>query len=305
MNKRQMVRAGMFYQASHRACRDEARALFDAAQLPGELPVELFGGLVPHAGWAYSGLLAAMTFKALLTARASIPAGDRSRVAGPGTLVMFGADHSGTARMGDVWDKGAWASPLGDVGIDEKLADELLGACDLLQSNPASHAEEHSIEVQLPLIKAIAPDVLIVPITVPPAERAVEIGRAVGKTLAARSPGHPGACVVGSTDLTHHGGHFGSPGGSGQQSEFFTRRNDRRMLDLIELLDAEAIVPEAHQRDNACGVGAIAATVAAVREMGAAKGKILSYTNSYEITHKKNPHEPDDTTVGYASVVFL
>ncbi len=295
MSTRQAVRAGMFYKASGQACRAEATALLNAAKMPEDLPVRLYGGLVPHAGWAYSGALAAMTFKALLTPRPSVHPHQ------PGTIVLFGADHTGVVQLGEVWDKGAWQSPLGEMNIDETLSSGLIDACDELRSNPQAHVQEHSLEVQIPLIKVAAPTAKIVPIAVPPAEVAVEIGRIVGKYLSERAGD---VCVIGSTDLTHHGGHFGSPGGSGEQSEAYARQNDSRMLNLIEKLYAEAIVPEAHQRGNACGAGAIAATISAVRELGAKKGKVLSYTNSYEVTHEKYPYELDDTTVGYASVVF-
>ena len=61
---------------------------------------------------------------------------------------------------------------------------------------------------------------------------------------------------------------------------------------------------EADRQANACGAGAIAATVAACREMGATRGLVLGYTNSFEIIHAQEPNATDDTTVGYASVVF-
>ena len=76
------------------------------------------------------------------------------------------------------------------------------------------------------------------------------------------------------------------------------------MLDLVEAMDAEAIVPEATQHHNACGAGAVAATVAACKALGARRGVCLEYDNSYTITHRKYPWELDDTTVGYAAVVF-
>ena len=69
-------------------------------------------------------------------------------------------------------------------------------------------------------------------------------------------------------------------------------------------MEAETIVPEARERMNACGAGAIAATVAACKRLGAKRGVCLEYTNSYQITHDLNPDHADDTTVGYASVVF-
>ena len=85
--------------------------------------------------------------------------------------------------------------------------------------------------------------------------------------------------------------------------EVFARKNDHRILDIIEAMDCDAIVPEATRNHNACGAGAIAATMGAVEQLGATEAKILGYTNSYEIMHGKS-ESVDDTTVGYASVVF-
>ena len=136
-------------------------------------------------------------------------------------------------------------------------------------------------EVQVPILQVLAPEAKIVPIAVPPTEQAVAIGLAVGQTLAGQAAGR--VCVVGSPDLTHHGGHFGHSGGHGETSEAVARANDRRMLDLIEALAADAIVPEATRRHNACGAGAIAASIAATQAMGASAGRVLDYTNSYEI----------------------
>jgi AmmeMemoRadiSam system protein B len=290
MHIRSAVRAGSFYDASPDACRRHAEQLAASAELPDDLPGRLFGGLVPHAGWVYSGRLAAMTFKALLAD------------GGIQTVVLLGADHTGMVRAGEVWPAGAWETPLGKAAVDEELAAELLKGCDLLRANPAAHAHEHSLEVQVPILQVLAPEAKIVPIAVPPTSDAVTIGKAVGEVLADKASGR--VVVVGSTDLTHHGGHFGNPGGHGEKSEAFGRANDRRMLDLIEAMDAEAVVPEALGHHNACGAGAVAAAVAAAKAMGATVGRILAYTNSYEIVHKQAPYDLDDTTVGYASVVF-
>jgi len=289
MDVRPSARAGSFYEAAPSVCRRDAETLIGAVNLPDDLPSPLYGGLVPHAGWVYSGRVAAMTLKALAEA---------GRAA---TFVLFGADHTGAARLGEVYDRGAWQTPLGRTAIDEELAAALLEACASLRSNPNAHAMEHSIEVQVPLLAVLSEDARIVPVAVPAAPAAVEIGRAVGEVLAER---FAAAAVVGSTDLTHHGGHFGSPGGRGKVGEQWTRENDQRMLGLIETMDAEGIVPEARERMNACGAGAIAATIAACSALGASRGICLEYTNSYEITHAARADHPDDTTVGYASVVF-
>ena len=290
MTVRQPARAGMFYEAGPEACLQHVRELLDGAQPSDELPQKLVGGVVPHAGWVYSGRLAALTIKALLSARPRK------------TFVLFGADHTGAVRTGELYASGAWRTPLGEVQIDEDLAQVVLAfgpSC--CRDNPDAHAGEHSIEVQVPIIQAAAPDAKILPIGVPPAEIAVEIGRVVAQAVQERGDE---IAIVASTDLTHHGGHFPAPGGRGEVGEQWTRANDGRMIRLAEAMDAGAVVPESYNRMNACGAGALAAAISACAALGAERGICLEYTNSYVITHQHNPNQRDDTTVGYASIVF-
>jgi len=289
MNIRQPLRAGSFYEASASSCRHHANKLLDAAE-PGEgLPTALYGGLVPHAGWVYSGPLAARTLKLL----------DES---GPlETIVLLGADHTGSSTGGEVYDSGVWRTPLGDASIDEPLARKLIASHESIRANPQAHTYEHSVEVQVPILQAIRQDIKIVPITVAPKDAAPEIGKAIGEVL---RQDDRNIRVVGSTDLTHHGGHFGSPGGEGLVGVEWSADNDRRIIDLITKMADDRIIPEVVARQNACGAGAIAATIAACREMGATRGYCLQYTNSYEVMRSMYGESRDYTTVGYAAVVF-
>jgi AmmeMemoRadiSam system protein B len=291
MNIRLPARAGSFYEASQSSCRHHARKLLDQVQLPADLPQTLYGGLVPHAGWAYSGPLAAQTLVAL----------NRSQPLR--RVVLLGAVHvMGAAHVGEVYDSGVWRTPLGEAQVDAELAAALIQAePGLLRANPGAHELEHSLEVQVPLIQELTPDATIVPVAVPPRDLAVQIGQAIGQVLA---ESFPDAHVVASSDLTHHGGHFPAPGGRGETGVAWSEANDRRLLEMLENLQAEQIVPEVSQHENACGGGAIAAAVAAARQRGAQKGVVMNYTNSYRIMHQMYPAETDDTTVGYASVVF-
>jgi len=87
MNIRLPLRAGTFYESSPASCRHHEVKLIDSAKVPSDLPGRLYGGLVPHAGWAYSGRLAAMVFKALNAAEPLT------------TAVLFGADHTGMVQV--------------------------------------------------------------------------------------------------------------------------------------------------------------------------------------------------------------
>jgi len=289
MTVRPPYQAGAFYERIPATCRFQAEQLFDSAELGKDLPGRLYGGLVPHAGWMYSGRLAALTLKAIYTSIS------------PNTFVLLGADHIGRAELGEVFEGKAWQTPLGQVQINEDLAAAIIKADRLLRGNSQAHSHEHSIEVQIPLLQVLDPQIRIVPITVPPSGSAGQIGEAIASVL--KDWPEP-VSIVGSTDLTHHGGHFPSPGGSGKAGVQWAVKNDQRMISLIEQMQADRIVPEALKHGNACGAGAIAATISACRKLGATRGICLEYTNSYEVVHAMVPDEQNDTTVGYASVVF-
>ncbi len=287
--KRQPYRAGSFYEAGEDACRRSAGKILDDAAVPSDLPESLFGGLVPHAGWVFSGLTAAMTLKALAA---------RNRL---GRVVIFGADHWGTAGDGAVYDKGAWLTPMGEIPIDEELAEALLENCAGLRADTQAHAREHSIEVQLPLMQAACGDVRIVPIIISPSPDAVRIGLEVGEVL---KRDFPDASVIGSTDLTHYGPQYGfMPGGAGSAGLEWASQNDARVLKLIESMEADKVIAETAAHQSACGGGAIAATIAACSAMGATAGLTLKYTSSAEVMRQVYSQRSDDS-VGYAAVVF-
>jgi len=287
---RQAYRAGSFYEADPAGCRAEAARLLDSAEPPEDLPAEVYGGVVPHAGWMFSGAPAARTIRALAS---------RGRLR---RVVIFGADHWGLAQGAAVYDRGGWLTPLGEVPVDEELASALLSSSRLLRADADAHAREHSIEVQLPLMRAACEDVRIVPINISPSPHAVEVGREVGAMLAER---FPDAAVVGSTDLTHYGPQYGfTPGGVGAAGLEWARRNDQRILRLIEQLQDEQVISEAAAHQNACGAGAVAATIAACRQMGATRGVCLSYTTSADVLEQVYRTRSDDA-VGYAAVVFV
>jgi AmmeMemoRadiSam system protein B len=109
--------------------------------------------------------------------------------------------------------------------------------------------------------------------------------------------------VIGSTDLTHYGPAFSfTPQGTGAQGMTWAKEvNDRRMIQRMLALDAASILPEAASHQNACGAGAVAATLAAARCLGADRAALLEHTTSREVTGDASAQD----AVGYAGIVFL
>ena len=290
MMVREPAVAGRFYPASAASCRREIESLHSSS-LPSELPEHPVAGIVPHAGWTFSGGTALGVLESIRARRT------------PKTFVVFGACHYPVGRSA-LFASGGWNTPLGLVEVDERLAREILArAGDLVEDNPLAHEDEHSIEVQLPFLRHLFPEARIVPIMVIPNEDAATLGRTVGQVI--KDLGADAVCL-GSTDLTHYGPAYGfAPKGCGAEAVRWVRdENDRRMVDLMLRVDAEGAVAEAEKSANACGAGAIATTLAAARALGAERGYLVHYTTSYDVMRAEMGRTSAEAVVGYAGVVF-
>ena len=293
MMVRQPAVAGAFYAASPERCREHLEQLIPRDIDASILPAKVIGGIAPHAGWTFSGRVCGTVFAAV-KARAS--EGE------PGTFVLFGTSHRRLRRSAALFAEGAWETPLGLAHVDSRLAERVLGGTSLIEEDPYPHEDEHSIEVQVPFVQYLFPRAKILPILVEPSSWAVEIGQAVARTVQISAAS---VVYVGSTDLTHYGPNYGFlPEGLGQQGLAWAKDvNDRRLIELMKLLKADQIVREVGEHRNACGSGAIAATLAACKLAGAQQGVLLAHVSSYEVARSMQSHAGDDA-VGYAGMVF-
>jgi len=267
-------------------CRQQIAAFLSTYLSPEPGSQALVAAVVPHAGWHYSGAVAARTLKTL---------SDRST---PRSVIIFGAVHRAWLPSGAVYPEGEWQTPLGSVPVDAALAAEVLSQMPgLLESDPEAHQAEHSIEVQVPFIHELFPGVPILPIMVPPEGSPTTVGSRMAKIVSGRN-----VLAMASTDLTHYGDAYGfAPAGFGEKAHTWMRQNNRRILDIAVRLGAEQIIHEARVSQNACGAGALAAVVAFARESGSRGGIIVEETDSHEVAGKGGPFYMG---VGYAGVVF-
>jgi MEMO1 family protein len=185
--------AGQFYPADPEVCRREVQQLTSGAEhaaaqgLPGL--GRLLGGIVPHAGWICSGAVAGEVI-ATLTRDADIE-----------TVVLFGAMHRVRGQRACVFSEGAWETPLGAVAIDEELASAIADS-PLLTTDDEPHELEHSIEVQIPFVRELAPTARLLPILTPPSPSAPQVGELVADAAARLGRR---TVFIGSSDLTHYG----------------------------------------------------------------------------------------------------
>lgn len=249
---------------------------------------EIVAGIVPHAGWMYSGDTAAAVFSSI------------SRLSSPEVFVLFGSVHVMGVEKPSIMAKGIWETPIGELEIDAELAAELLKSVgDLLVENAEGHLVEHSLEVQAPFIKHLFPEAKIVPIMVPPTDEAVRLGKLVAALVKGKNRK---VMLIGTSDLTHYGQRYAMRShGTGMEAlEWVKNENDRRIIDLCLKMAAEEIVPEATRHMNACGGGALAATISYARALGVKEGELLHYTTSYDVEPTGQPTD----FVGYAGIVF-
>ena len=290
--------AGMFYPSSAVALRSLVEELFTAAaRLPGVRAVtdaargEPLGILVPHAGLAYSGIVAAAGWEW------SRP-GPGEPAEAPLTVVLLGTNHRAAWLDGvAAWDRGSWSTPGGLIAVDEPLARAIvgLGAPFLVDRN--AHDGEHSLEVQLPLLHALDPTARVVPLAVSTGRGmdGISAGTRLGSLLAAKRADGERIVVAVSTDMAHY-----PPADACEQVT-------ERLLPSILALDAAGLARHedalrgAGIRNLACGMCGIDPAVlglAAIRAMGAVGGTVLATATSADAGG------PSDRTVGYLAARF-
>lgn len=280
----------MFYPADDAQCRVVAQQFVRVS--PTAAGKKWIGAIVPHAGWICSGAIAG---EAIGTLAASAKDVD--------LVVVFGAVHTplplerAALASHEVWQvPGGTSNVPGEVqGRLEADASQLFGVDDRF------HTREHAVEVELPLIQRAWPSAMVLPIEVPLTDESVDVGIRTAKAVAAAGLR---AVYLASSDLTHYGPSYQfTPAGVGLSALEWAKENDRRLLSVVTDMQAEKVVTEVRQRLNACGGGAIAATMAACRDHGAAEASVLRHANSFETLRQVAPQTPDNA-VGYAGVVI-
>lgn len=269
-----------WYPADAGECRRAIEAFQDYID-DFTLPLDdIRGGIVPHAGWYFSGRLAALVFH--LAAKASQP----------DIVAVFGG-HLG-AGPGIAYLDDAWDTPLGSMEMDKKLTAALTEELDL---RPADRqTSDNTVEVQLPLMKYYFPNSKLTAFRAPHSSdaaamgaRLVELAKDSGKTIK----------VFGSTDLTHYGSNYGfSPKGSGDSAVKWVKEvNDLGFIGLATAMDEAGALDHAAKNSSACSAGGAVAAMAACRVLGAERGMATDYYTSHDIM-------PGGSFVGYSGIVF-
>jgi len=264
--------AGSWYPGTAAALGAELDRYLDAAG-PVSVPGRLVALVSPHAGLRYSGPVAAFGY-GLLRGRASL------------TAVLVGPSHRAAFRGVAVHGHGAWESPLGRVPIDESLAEKVLATGGVVIEDAIVHREEHSLEMQVPFLQRLVPELRIVPAMMGTQSREEVDGLA--RSLAHALAGRDDVVLVASSDLSHY------------QPAPVASRLDQIVVEQVGRFDAEALMSRLERYENvACGGGPVVAVMKASRELGADRATVLRYADSGDVAGGDKSH-----VVGYLSAAL-
>jgi AmmeMemoRadiSam system protein B len=277
---RRPSQAGAFYEGTPETLKQQIKNCFMSKLGPGKLPEtpktgrrKILGLICPHAGYMFSGPVAAHAYYALAV--------DGK----PDIAVIFGPNHSGVGSGLAVMNEGFWRTPLGDVEVDGDTANKIVRESRIVDVDDSAHSLEHSIEVQIPFLQYLyGSEFKIVPLCflMQDITSAREVGQAAGKVLADKN-----AVIIASSDMTHY------------EPQERAQKKDREALDAIEAMDEARLYSTLESRHiTACGYGPMAALITAGKILGAKEAKLLCYKTSGDVSGDRS------SVVGYAAVRF-
>jgi hypothetical protein len=263
--------AGSWYSSSAAQLRSQIQGYLDSAN-PEKVDGDVFALISPHAGYQFSGPVAAYGFKALQGRDIK-------------TVVVVGFGHRSFFDGISVYDRGSWRTPLGDIKIDEKLARKIMSSDKRMRYEPELFNEENSVEMQVPFIQAVFKDAMIVPIAFGTQDYkdAEILARALGAALKDKSD----VLVIASTDLSHY------------RTYEEANSMDRRAMRTINGMKAKDLYDEAVLGScQLCGVMPVSAVLIAAGILGFDSMETLKYANSGDTYGDKSK------VVGYLSAVI-
>lgn len=235
---------------------------------------KVYGMVVPHAGYMYSGAVAANCYY-------EVSSHDFDGA------VLVGPNHYGIGSGVATMRAGTWETPLGNVEVNGEWATEIAKRSGIVDFDEFAHSRDHCLEVQLPFLQYIRPQFTIVPVVLimQDIDTAYDLGKAIADTVAEKEGK---TLLIASSDLTHY-----EPNES-------AHRKDGELIKAMLALDVNKFYGVLERMDvSACGYGAIASIMVAAKNLGATRGELLKYATSGDVTGDTG------AVVGYSSVVFV
>src|SRR5579864_5112645 len=224
--------AGMFYPKTNQELKSSIKNCFLHKYGPGSLPPsphdkKIIGVICPHAGYEYSGPIAADSYYVISSQK-------------PDLAVIIGPNHWGIGRDIALMKEGIWKTPIGDIEVDTESAIEINKVSKFIEFDSFSHTRDHCLEVQLPMLQEIfshkfktLPIILIDQSY----DTAIEIGKSIATIAKTRN-----VIIIGSSDFTHY------------EPNDFAHEQDKFLIDTILNLDIDKFYSTLQEKQiSACG----------------------------------------------------
>ncbi len=279
MKIKRMELADGWYPKDRQECEQEIQRFIEGYDT-GEAG-DWVGGIVPHAGWYYSGKLACQTINFLKQTQADV-------------LVVFGG-HLREEDSITFYNYDLFETPFGGINSHNTLSDSILK--ELTESVVEDHSVDNSVETVLPFIKYFFPDMPILVFRSPPSNLAIELGKTVAEK--GKEQGLQ-LSFIGSSDLTHYGPNYRfTPEGTGEQAvQWVKEHNDKEFIRLLQSMEGDLAIRHSIEHLSACSGGAAVSCLTASQIYGQkTAGKIVDYYTSYDI-------RKDSSFVGYLGMLF-
>ncbi len=281
--------AGQFYNGNRTDLEQSIRECFLDKRGPGDLPEtgqrkkNIKGLVVPHAGYIYSGAIAANSYYYL------------SKNGFADTFIILGPNHTGMGSGVSIMTEGSWETPLGTASINEALAKKLWTG--IIDKDQIAHMHEHSIEVQLPFLQFCARDKKFDFIPICMAMQDFETSEEVGNILAnAIKDTDENIVIIASSDFSHAGFNYASMPPLGVRVDKYAEKQDKLAIEKILEVDPKGLIDTVHKNNiTMCGYGPVAVMLTASKMLGAKQVELLKYGTSYEV-------QPSSSCVGYGAL---
>ena len=275
--------SGIFYSSNKEQLVDELKGCFTNKIFgPGRLPPsdqvrKIYGMVSPHAGYLYSGSVAANGYYSVSSSKFN-------------NVILVGPNHYGLGSSVATTMNGIWESPIGDVMVNPQVAKDIASRATSMDFDEFAHSRDHCLEVQIPFLLFATEKFRIVPIILTNQDEylAIELGSAISDTVNECISKGDEFMLIASSDFTHY------------ESNSEAHRKDSQLIKSILSLDITAFYYTLRQYNvSACGYGAIATVMVAAKNLGATRGELIRYATSGDVTGDKS------SVVGYSSILFV
>jgi len=283
--------AGQFYDSRKNELEENIKNCFLDKRGPGELPViqkgskKITGIIVPHAGYIYSGAIAAHSYNQIC------------KNGFAETFIILGPNHTGIGSEIAVMTNGKWKTPIGEIPINKEIAEQINK--DIIIKDENAHKYEHSIEIQLPFLQFCANkkefDFVPISMTLQDYESSKKVGDILNEVI---NKSNKKIIIIASTDFSHVGFNYSTMPPAGMNVNEYAKKQDMHAIKEIVDMQPKRLVQTVQNKNiTMCGYGPVTSMLTASIKLGSKTSELLKYGTSYDV-------HPSNSCVGYAAAMI-